>query len=67
MNRPTVDRVVPGGPRPGGVRAADRLNSSQPEGVSTTKGSRGDKTPLELFCREMASWSTEITELIATA
>jgi hypothetical protein len=31
------------------------------------RDSRGDWTPLELFCREVASPSVEITELLAAA
>jgi hypothetical protein len=28
---------------------------------------RGDKTRLELFCGEVAAWTTEIAELLASA
>ena len=29
--------------------------------------SRGDRTPLELFCRDVAAWPAEIAEFLAAA
>jgi hypothetical protein len=32
-----------------------------------SENSRGDWTPLELFCREVAAWPAEIAEFLAAA